>query len=275
MGRIAEAFESARANDRAAFIVYLCAGDPHLSLTPRLIGAAARGGADIVEVGVPFSDPTADGPTIQRASERALAAGTTLPKVLRAIQETRALGIDVPIVLFGYFNPILQYGESRFAEDAAQAGVDGVLVVDLPPESAAPLRAPMARVGLDLVPLIAPTSTERRVRQAAEAAGSFLYYVSTTGVTGAQHANLRSAGRRAAAIAAETGRPVAVGFGIKTKAQVETVAKEADGVVMGSAVVDAIAKAEGDEAKLAAVEQLVAGCRPALSRSAASPSVTD
>lgn len=250
MSRLAAAFE----RDRPALVVYLCAGDPSLELTPALIVAAAEAGADVVEVGMPFSDPTADGPVIQAASERALARGATLAKVLDAIRAARAT-TEVPIVLFGYYNPILRYGEARLAADAKAAGVDGLLVVDLPPEHAAPLLAPMRAHGLDLVPLLAPTSTPARVAAAAEVAGAFLYYVSMTGVTGAAGADLEAAATRAAELTAATGKPVVVGFGVRNAKDVAVVAARARGVVVGSAVVRAI---EGAADPVAAVRACVA-----------------
>jgi tryptophan synthase alpha chain len=257
VSRLADAFARARAEERAALIIYLCAGDPSLELTPRLIAAAAEAGADVLEVGMPFSDPTADGPTIQQASERALARGTTLRGVLHAVKAARA-ETAVPVVLFGYYNPILRYGEEALARDAKEAGVDGLLVVDLPPESGAPLLGPLGEHGLDFVPLVAPTSPEARVDAAARVAGSFLYYVSMTGVTGTGGADLAAAAQRAAAVRARAERPVAVGFGVRTPEDVAVVAKHADGVVVGSAVVRAIDAAPDDDAAVAAVRDLVA-----------------
>ncbi|HJL16214.1 MAG TPA: tryptophan synthase subunit alpha [Sandaracinaceae bacterium LLY-WYZ-13_1] len=265
MSRIAQAFARARADDRAALVIYLCAGDPSLALTPRLVEAAAEAGADVIEVGTPFSDPTADGPTIQRASERALAAGASLRGVLEAIREARRR-TDVPIVLFGYYNPILRYGEARLARDAQAAGVDGLLVVDLPPESGASLLGPLREHGLDFVPLVAPTSPPARVEAAAEVAGSFLYYVSMTGVTGTAGADLEAAARRASTIADDLGRPVAVGFGVRTPDDVATVAASADGVVVGSAVVRAIHAADDDDAAVEAIRALVASLAEATRR---------
>lgn len=256
-GRLREAFARAERESRAALVAYLCAGDPSLALTPRLLVAAAEAGADVLEVGVPFSDPTADGPTIQRASERALAAGATLAGVLDAIRAARA-ETDVPIVLFGYYNPILRFGEARLASSAKEAGVDGLLVVDLPPEHASPLLEPLTAEGLDLVPLVAPTSPDARIRRASKVAGSFLYCVSMTGVTGSAGAPLEEAAERAAALRERTGRPVAVGFGVRTAEDVATVAARADGVVVGSAIVRAIEEADGDDAKVEAVRALVA-----------------
>ena len=249
MSRLAAAFEG----DRAALVIYLCAGDPSLEETPDLIVAAAEAGADVVEVGMPFSDPAADGPTIQAASERALAGGATLPGVLAAIAEARAR-TDVPIVLFGYYNPILRYGEPRLAADAKAAGVDGLLVVDLPPEHATPLLTPMREHGLDFVPLLAPTSTPARVEAATAVAGAFVYYVSMTGVTGSAGAPLEEAAIRAGELERTIGKPVVVGFGVRTAEDVAVVAAHARGVVVGSAVVRAL---HASEAPVDAVREIV------------------
>lgn len=261
--RLSSAFAVARDEGRAALVIYLCAGDPTLASTPRLITAAAEAGADVIEVGVPFSDPTADGVTIQLASQRALASGTTLAGVLEAVREARR-ATDVPIVLFGYYNPIVRFGEARLAREAKAAGVDGLLVVDLPPELASPLLEPAQREGLDFVPLVAPTSTPERVDAAGRVAGSFLYYVSMTGVTGAKAIALDEAARRAAAVRERTGKPVAVGFGVRTREDVAAVAKHADGVIVGSAVVEAIARAPGAEEQ--AVREIVASMAVGLRR---------
>jgi len=221
MSRVADAFARARDEQRAALIIYLCAGDPSLELTPRLIEAAAGAGADVLEVGMPFSDPTADGETIQRASERALSGGATLRGVLDAVRQARSV-TRVPVVLFGYYNPILRYGEAALARDAKDAGGDGLLQ-----------------------------------DAAARVAGSFLYYVSTTGVTGAGGADLSAAAHRAAEVRRRTGKPVAVGFGVRTPEDVAVVAERADGVVVGSAVVRAIEAAPDADAAVAAVRDLV------------------
>ena len=256
MGRIGDAFARAKGEDRAALVIYICAGDPNLSTTERLVVAAAEAGADVIELGMPFSDPTADGPAIQRASERSLAGGTTLGGVLKAVQEIRSK-TEVPILLFGYYNPLLVYGEEKVVSDAARAGADGFLVVDLPPEESAGLREPSLAKGLDFVPLVAPTSDASRVTLAADAATSFIYYVSMTGVTGAQATDLSTAAARGGALQRELGRPVAIGFGVKTPDDVALVAKHVDGVVVGSAVVSAIeASTSGDDA-VAAVRALV------------------
>lgn len=265
MSRVADAFLAAKREGRAALVTYLCAGDPSLAITPDLLVAAAEAGADVLEVGMPFSDPTADGPTIQKASERALAGGATLRGVLDAIAATRAR-VATPIVLFGYYNPILRYGEAALARDARHAGVDALLVVDLPPESASPLLEPLRIEGLDFVPLVAPTSPAARVAAAASIASGFVYYVSMTGVTGGASADLEAAARRAGALAEETGCPFAVGFGVSTPADVACVARHADGVVVGSALVRAVEAAPDDPARVAAVRALVTALRAATSR---------
>ena len=263
MGRITDAFERARAEERAALVVYLCAGDPDLPTTVDLVVACADAGADVIELGVPFSDPTADGPAIQRAAERALRGGATLAKVLETVRAIR-LQTDVPLLLFGYYNPILAYGERRLVEDAADCGADGFLVVNLPPEESDELRVPAANRGLDFVPLVAPTSDRDRIVRAAEAATSFVYYVSMTGVTGSHAVDLRSASERAGALQRELGRPVAIGFGIKTKQDVAAAARHVDGVVVGSAVVCAIEAAREDP--VPAVRRLVSELAAGLAR---------
>lgn len=256
MGRIFEAFEKAKSERRAALVIYLCAGDPDLETTARLIVAAAESGADVIELGMPFSDPTADGPAIQRASERSLARGTNLDAVLEVVRAARR-STRVPILLFGYYNPILAYGEEALVRDAKDAGADGFLVVDLPPEESAPLREPVVAAGLDYVPLVAPTSGPLRVERAARSATSFLYYVSLTGVTGASKGDLATASERAAILREQTGRPVAVGFGIKTPEDVALVAAKADGAVVGSAVVQAIESAASPDEAVREVSDMV------------------
>ena len=265
MGRIADAFENARNEDRAALVIYLCAGDPDLDATAHFVVAAAEAGADVIELGVPFSDPTADGPAIQRAAERSLLGGTTLAKVLDTVRVIRGR-TDVPILLFGYYNPILAYGEEKLAEDAADSGADGFLVVNLPPEESAGLRTPAVAKGLDFVPLVAPTSNPERIAQAADAATSFIYYVSMTGVTGSKAVDLGSASERAGVLQRELGCPVAIGFGVKTKDDVAMVAPHVDGVVVGSAVVRTIEDAASTEEAVAGVRDLVASLAQGLAR---------
>lgn len=264
MSRLREAFTRAGGEKRAALVVYLCAGDPDLATSERLVVAAAKAGADIVEVGVPFSDPTADGPVIQRASERALASGTTLRGVLDMIRRVRQT-CDVPVVLFGYYNPILSLGEERAVREAAEAGVDGFLVIDLPPEEAGSLVASLRAREMDFVPLVAPTTSDARVDAIARVADGFLYYVSLTGITGAA-TDLLEAARRAAAVRARTKKPVVLGFGVKTPADVRAVANEVDGVVVGSAVCSAIEATKAPDAAVEAVRSLVRELREACRR---------
>jgi tryptophan synthase alpha chain len=253
MSRLREVFRAARAARRAAFVAYITAGDPDLRRTPELAVALRRAGADVLELGVPFSDPIADGPTNQRAAERALAAGTTLDGVLEAVRVIRAEE-ELPIVLFTYANPVVRYGVDRFADDAAAAGVDGVLFTDVPLEEMGRFSPALRRCALDPVLLVTPTSTADRIKAASRHGRGFLYLVSRTGVTGASSrldpelaANIRTT-RKLSRL------PVAVGFGISTPAQVAEVAAVADGVVVGSAIVDRIGRA-GDVVGLADVVQ--------------------
>jgi len=259
-GRIGEAFSRARADKRPALVIYLCAGHPDLDRTPDLICAAADAGADVIELGVPFSDPTADGPAIARASEKALQGGATLARVLSRAEQARRR-TTVPILLFGYYNPILAYGEARLVADGKRAGIDGFLVVDLPPEECSVLRLPAIEAGLEYVPLVAPTSSEARIRMAASVATSVLYYVAVTGVTGSSATDLEGAARRAAAVREQTKCPVAVGFGVKTPADVKKLAPHVDGIVVGSAIIQAI---DGATDPVAAVRSLVTTLAQAL-----------
>lgn len=237
MSRLSETFERCRQQKRAAFIPYLTGGDPDLRTSARLLGALVAGGADILEVGVPFSDPIADGPVNQRAAQRALEAGTTLSGVLRLVATNRER-LAVPVVLFTYYNPIHARGAVRFAEQAASSGVDGVLCVDLPPEEGERELAPALRErGVDLVYLVAPTSSKRRARTIGAASSGFVYYVSRTGVTGERQRLPRYLLEQAKRLRRRLDLPLAVGFGISTAGQVAQVAEVADGVVVGSALV--------------------------------------
>lgn len=237
MTAIDDVFARCREEDRAAFIPFLVAGDPDLDTTGELLHALARGGADLIELGVPFSDPIADGPTNQAASVRALAAGTKLSGILELVaRERRALG--VPVVLFTYFNPVYRRGVETFAEQASASGVDGVLCVDLPPEEAEEELIPALRArAIDTVFLLAPTSTKDRIKSVAGASTGFVYYVSRTGVTGAREALSPTLLKEAKKLRKKLDLPLAVGFGISTPEQVEAVAGVADGVVVGSALV--------------------------------------
>jgi tryptophan synthase alpha chain len=233
---IDEAFARCRRERRAAFIPYLTAGDPSLEATEELLPALAAGGADLIELGVPFSDPIADGPVNQRAAARALAAGASLEGVLDLVARRRAT-LAVPVVLFTYFNPLHARGPSTFAEQAAESGVDGVLCVDLPPEEADELTGPLHERGIDTIFLVAPTSDRERLARVAEASTGFAYYVSRTGVTGERARLPRELQREVKRVRRRLPLPLAVGFGISTPKQVEAVGRIADGVVVGSALV--------------------------------------
>jgi tryptophan synthase alpha chain len=228
-------------------VIYLTAGDPDLGTTRDMAIAAIDAGADVIELGVPWSDPSADGAVIQHAMERALAGGgaahDTVGKTLAAVRAFRAQS-EVPVVLFGYFNPLLQRGLARVADEARAAGVDGVLVVDLPPEESGELDVELARAGLCRVPLLAPTTSPERARTIVARASGFAYYVALTGVTGAGHLDAADVGRRAAALRPSLGGvPLAVGFGVRDPASARSLAPHCDAVVVGSALVQAIAEA--------------------------------
>jgi tryptophan synthase alpha chain len=237
--RIARALEKLRTNGQRAFIPYVAAGDPTLDVTERLVLAFAAAGVDVVELGVPFSDPIADGPSIQRATERALRGGVALPAVLACVERIRRSS-DIPIALMGYYNPFHRYGVEAFCKAAAQAGVDGLIVPDLPPEDAEEL-IPAARAqDIATVFLAAPTSTDARIRRIAEASTGFVYCVSLTGVTGARDAISQDLEPLLRRLRTVTAKPVCAGFGIGTAEQARAVAALADGVIVGSAVVNVI-----------------------------------
>jgi tryptophan synthase alpha chain len=246
--RLAARFERARAERRAAVIIYLTADDPDGPTSLRLMRAVADAGADIIEIGVPWSDPSADGKSIQAAMHRALGRGGGLRRSLALCGELRAANPDVGLVLFGYANPIVVMGPEVFALKARDAGADGVLCVDYPPDADRLLLNALAREGLDYVPLLAPTSTEARVDAALAAAGSFVYYVSMTGITGSALPDLDGPRAHVAAIRARgQGRvPVAVGFGIRTPAAARAVAGFADAIVVGSAAVEIVERASAE-----------------------------
>jgi tryptophan synthase alpha chain len=236
MSRLDETFARLRARGERALLPYFMAGDPSLADTRRLMIEAARRGADVVELGVPFSDPLADGPVIQRAGTRALAGGATVARVLETVAGLRA-EIDVPIVLLTYYNPVLAFGLKAFARTAVDAGVDGAIVADMPPEESDLLGTEATAAGLDLVYMVAPTSTVARVRLIARKSRGFIYVVSLTGVTGERQQLPADMATQIAAIRRETAMPVCVGFGISTPAQVATVGRVADGAAVGSAIV--------------------------------------
>jgi tryptophan synthase alpha chain len=239
MSRIGKKFSALKAKGEKALICYLTAGDPDLDKAREIILDLEEAGVDCVEIGVPFSDPTADGPIIQAASQRALKHGTTLAGILAMIQSIRKRS-EIPIVLFGYYNPILSYGPERFAARAKEAGVDGILVVDLPPEEAPELRQYTDPAGIDFIALIAPTTSNERVRQIAAHATGFLYYISITGVTGTAKPRIAEVKKDVERIRRVTRLPLAIGFGISTPEQAKEIAHYADGIVVGSALVKMI-----------------------------------
>ena len=264
---ITKVFARCRKEKRSAFIPFLVGGDPDLETSRSLVLALAEGGADIIELGVPFSDPIADGPTNQRAAFRALEAGTTLSALL---EMTKGLKTEIatPIVLFTYYNPIHAMGPEAFAERAAECGVDGVLCVDLPPDEAADELLPALRAkGIDAVFLLAPTSTRERIKSVAQQSSGFVYYVSRSGVTGTQDGLRDALVRDVRKLRKRVGLPLAVGFGITTPEQVEAVGAEADGVVVGSELVRLVEQ-QADEPDLAArlCERVAELCAPLRSK---------
>lgn len=235
MNRIRDRFVRLKRQGEAALIPFLMAGDPDLDLTRELVLAAAEGGADLIELGVPFSDPTADGPVLQRSATRALQRGASLGRVLELVGRLRR-DIDLPIILFGYYNPIFHYGPGRLTTDAKSAGVDGLLVVDLPPEEADELWRPARGDGLDLIFLLAPTSDDRRIKAVLKKASGFVYYVSMTGVTGSKAIESTDVRQFVDGIRDRCRLPIGVGFGINSAEAAGQVATFADAVIVGSAI---------------------------------------
>jgi tryptophan synthase alpha chain len=252
VSRIGDAFSNLRRGRAGGFIPFITAGDPDLSTTRALLVELARAGATLIELGVPFSDPVADGPVIQRASERALRHGFSLADVLEVLADVRREA-DVPIVLFSYFNPLLQFGVERLAAQSERSGVAGILVTDLVPEESADFNATLARHGLEQIFLAAPTTSDARLRMIAERAGGFVYAVSRAGVTGARRSMSAEAERLVARLRGLTNLPVAVGFGISTPVQVAEVWRYADAAVVGSALVAEIEKHAGSPELVARV----------------------
>ena len=255
MSRIGSTLAALKAQGRKALIPFVTTGDPFADATPEIMQALADGGADIIELGVPFCDPMADGPVIQQAGERALARGIGLPQVLGCVREFRRANTSTPVVLMGYANPVERYdqkhGAGRFIRDAAEAGVDGLLVVDYPPEECEQFSADLQAAGMDLIFLLAPTSTEQRIRDVAKVATGYVYYVSLKGVTGAGHLDTDAVAQAVPRIRAHVKVPVGVGFGIRDAATAQAVARVSDAVVIGSRLVQLLN--EAPRAQLAAV----------------------
>ena len=270
MSRIERRFAAMRAEGRAGLVTYLTAGDPDPDSSGRLFAGLAEAGADLIEIGMPFSDPMADGPVIQEAGQRALKQGMNLRRTLALVRELRRADDTTPIVLMGYYNPIYRYGPERFAQDAVGAGVDGVIVVDLPPEEDAELTAPARIAGLDVVRLATPTSHDHRLPRIVEHASGFIYYVAIAGITGTRSAEASDVAAAVARLRRFTTLPVAVGFGIRSPEQAAAVARAADAAVVGTALVQRIAlnlNADGSakpgliNAVLADIRALAAGVR--------------
>ena len=265
MSRIAAAFARLRARRRTALVAFLTVGYPSVEETLRLVPALIEGGADVIELGVPFSDPLAEGPTIQRSSHHALERGVTPAICLDVVAGLRAQGVEVPVVLMGYYNPLLAYGLEEFCRDAAAAGADGIIAVDLPPEESHPLRDACRQHGLDLVYLLAPTSTDARIELVAGLAAGFVYCVSVAGVTGARDELPAGLSAFVDRVRARTPLPVAVGFGISKPKHFRAVARIADAAVIGSAIIDEIDRSDPSETvrKVKRYAEVVTGRRRA------------
>lgn len=248
MSRIPATFDALKARGRKALIPFITAGDPSLALTVPMMHGLVQAGADVIELGVPFSDPMADGPAIQRSSERALKQHTSLRGVLEAVKTFRATNDTTPVVLMGYANPIEAMGAEKFAGAAHAAGVDGVLVVDYPPEEGGELLQALRQRGIDCIYLLSPTSEAERIAQVGRAASGYIYYVSLKGVTGAAHLDLDEVGRKLPQIRSQIKLPIGVGFGIRDGETARAVSKLADAVVIGSRLVQEIEKSSADQA---------------------------
>jgi tryptophan synthase alpha chain len=272
--RLADRFAKLKAEKRAGLITFVTAGDPDLKTSHAILKGLPDAGVDVIEIGMPFTDPMADGPAIQAASLRALKAGMTLPRTLDLVCSFRQENADTPVVLMGYYNPIYIYGVERFVDDALAAGVDGLIIVDLPPEEDSELCLPALKKGLPFIRLATPTTDDKRLPQVLANTSGFVYYVSITGITGTASAAEGHVEKAVARLKRATRLPVAVGFGIRTPEQAAAVAKIADGVVVGTAVVQIVADNRDRPAEAIArthrfVGKLAAGVRGA--RAAAAP----
>lgn len=263
MSRIDKRFASLKADGKAAFVSFIMAGDPDYATSLEIVRGLPDAGVDVIELGMPFTDPMADGPSIQLAGQRALESGMTLARTLELVRAFREGDIDTPIILMGYYNPIYSAGVSIFLAEAKQSGVDGLIVVDLPPEEDDELCIPAAEAGLHFVRLATPTTDDRRLPAVMKNTSGFVYYVSITGITGAAEAVAGDVGPEVARIRAAIGLPVCVGFGVKTPERAAEIARVADGVVVGSAIVDQIADGKSAADVLDFVRALAAGAHTA------------
>jgi len=262
-GRIEETFGRLKAEGRTGFVAFLTVGYPDVESTLRIVPALIEGGADVIELGIPFSDPLAEGPTIQQASFHALEQGVTVETCLDVVRKLRESGVEAPIVPMGYFNPLMSYGLERFTREAAEAGVDGLIIVDLPPEESDEMLAACEAAGLRLIYLVAPTSTEERIQEVARRASGFVYCVSVTGTTGARDEVSSGLAEFVGRVRNATNLPIAVGFGISLPKHFETVARVADAAVIGSAIIDEIARSGPSEQseRLKSYAEVVTGRR--------------
>ncbi len=278
MSRIDRRFAACRAEGRAALVTFVTAGDPDADTSLAILKALPRAGADLIEIGMPFTDPMADGPAVQLSSQRALKGGQTLPPTLDMVRAVRAGEADTPVILMGYYNPIYIYGVERFLKDAREAGVDGLIVVDLPPEEDDELCVPALNAGLSFIRLATPTTDDARLPAVLANTSGFVYYVSITGITGSATPDFDAVAQSVARIKAHTDLPVVVGFGIKTGRHAAAIARGADGVVVGSALVEAVRASLDGEGRATAttvtavetlVGELAAGVRSAAKATAA------
>lgn len=267
MNRIDSRFEALSGAGLTALIPFITAGDPDPGWTPAIMHSLVESGADLLELGVPFSDPAADGPVIQAASERAISRGVSLNSVLEMVAEFRQRDTATPVVLMGYLNPMERYGHAEFARDAAAAGVDGILMVDCPPEEMSRIRAPLDEHGIYPICLVAPTTTEERMEGIARQANGYLYYVSFKGITGANRLEASSLAEPVRALRAHSDLPLAVGFGIKDPESAALVAGLADGVVIGSALIEQIADSSSSQEACSRVRDFLAPIRKAMDNS--------
>ncbi len=267
--RIERRFAMLKAEGRTALVTFVTGGDPDYDTSLKIVTGLPGAGADVIEIGMPFSDPMADGPPIQASGLRALKGGQNMKKTLQLVRDFRKTDVDTPIVLMGYYNPIYVYGNERFLDDAVAAGVDGLIVVDVPPEADDELCVPAIARGLNFIRLATPTTDDRRLPAVLTNTSGFVYYVSITGITGAGSAVATDVGRQVARIKRSTDLPIAIGFGVKTPAQAKELASHGDGVVVGSALVNKIAESLDNDGKatgatVSGVLQLVEGLSGAL-----------